>query len=85
MATKSNKTQMTIIDTAAATMLGVATKANDFALSTTEKVFTTSFTVAGKCIGMSSKVVKRGLQITDTQQDLFFDVLEGIKRKIVKK
>lgn len=83
MATK--KANKSIVETATLTMLGVATKANNMALNTTEKAFMTSFSIAEKCIGFSSNVVKRGLQISASQQDLVFDVLESVKKKIVRK
>jgi hypothetical protein len=83
MATK--KANKTLVETATSTVLGVATKANDFALNTTEKAFTKSFSGAEKCIGLSNKVVKRGLQISASQQDLVFDVLESVKKKVTRK
>jgi len=85
MATQTKKADFPLVQTATRTACKVATKANNLALNATEKAFTTSFTMAERCLGVSSKVVKRGLQITSTQQDMFFDVMEGIKRKIVKK
>lgn len=83
MATK--KANKTIVETATSTVLGVATRANNFALNTTEKAFMKSFSIAEKCIGLSGMVVKRGLQISAAQQDLVFDVLESAKKKIVRK
>ncbi|MGB6154236.1 MAG: hypothetical protein WBG48_19800 [Pricia sp.] len=83
MATKTVK--RTGIEKVAGSFLGLATKTNDFALNTTEKVFTTSFMVAGKCLDTTSKVVRKGLEISAIQQDLAFDVLKGVKKKIVKK
>ena len=82
MATK--KTKQTMIEKAAYKALGLATKANDFALSTTEKAFNTSFKVANKSLDITHNVVKKGLDISATQQDLVFDVLHGVKKRIVK-
>ncbi|WP_415375669.1 hypothetical protein [Patiriisocius sp. Uisw_017] len=83
MATK--KANTTIVETATSTLLGLATKANNFALNTTEKAFMTSFSMTEKCIGFSGKIIKRGLQISAAQQDLVFDLLEGLKKKVTRK
>ena len=85
MATKTQKTKRTLVEKTADNMLGMATMANDFALNTTEKAFDTSFKMANKSLDITSKVVKKGLDITATQQDLVFDVLTGLKKKIIKK
>lgn len=82
MATK--KTKQTLIEKATDKALGWATKANECALNTTEKVFDTSFKVANKSLDITHKVVKKGLDITSTQQDLVFDVLHGVKKRIAK-
>lgn len=84
MATKTQKTKRSLVEKTADNMLGVATMANDFALNTTEKVFDTSLIVANKSLDITSMVVKKGLDITSTQQDLVFDVLTGLKKKITK-
>ena len=60
MATKTKKIETTIIDTTANKALGFATKANDIALSTTEKVAMKSIGLTEKGIGLSSKIVKKG-------------------------
>ena len=81
MATKAKQTG---IEKATTNVLGLATKANNFALSTTEKAFDTSFNLAHKSLDITSKVVKKGLDITATQQDLVFDVLNRVKKKVIK-
>ncbi|WP_435624714.1 hypothetical protein [Flagellimonas sp.] len=81
MATKAKQTG---IEKATTKVLGLTTKANNFALSTTEKAFDTSFGLAHKSLDLTSKVIKKGLDITATQQDLVFDVLNGIKKRIIK-
>ncbi|GER60207.1 hypothetical protein [Patiriisocius marinus] len=83
MATK--KANKSIVETTTSTVLGIATKANNVALNTTEKAFTKSFSMAEKCIGFSSNIIKRSLQISASQQDLVFDVLESVKKKIIRK
>ncbi|MEO0573371.1 MAG: hypothetical protein AAF039_16835 [Bacteroidota bacterium] len=82
MATK--RTKQTLVEKVTNKALGLATKANDFALTTTEKAFNTSFIVANKSLDLTNKVIKKGLDITATQQDLVFDVLHGVKKRIVK-
>ncbi len=85
MATTTKRTRQTFIEKAAYGALGMATKANDFALKTTERAFTTSFKMTEKCIGVTSKIVKKGLEVSATQQEMTFDVLESIKKKVTKK
>ena len=80
----SKKTKETVIEKAANGALGLATKANDFALNTTEKAFDTSFKMAHKSLDITSKIVKKGLDITATQQDMVFDMLNGVKKRIIK-
>jgi len=84
MATKTKKKQTTIIDTTANKALGLATKANDLALSTTEKVAMKSISLTEKGIGLSSKIVKKGLKASAKNQEFVFDTLETVKGKAVK-
>ena len=84
MATKTKKTQKTIIDTTANKALELATKANDLALNTTEKVVTKSINLTEKGIGLSSKIVKKGLKASAKNQDLVFNTLETVKGKALK-
>ncbi|WP_179344191.1 hypothetical protein [Winogradskyella ursingii] len=84
MATKTKKTQSTIIDLTANKVLGLATKANDLALNTTEKVVIKSFSLTEKGMGISSKIVKKGLKASAKNQDLVFNALETVKGKAVK-
>lgn len=85
MSTKKNKNEIGMINTATNTAFTLVTKANGFALETTEKVFNTGFSVAEKCISLSGKIVNRGLKISAAQQDMVFNVLDSVKGKIVKK
>jgi len=80
----ATKKQTTIIDTTAKKVLGIATKANDLALSTTEKVFEKSFDLTEKGIGLSSKLVKKGIKASAKNQDIVFDTLDTVKGKAVK-
>lgn len=85
MATTNKKNNTTIIDLAASIAMATATKANNIALETTEKVFNKSFKMAEKCISFNGKILKKGLQFTAMQQEMTFNTLESLKKKIVKK
>lgn len=82
--TINTKNTQQIMMEKAAYMFGLAIKLNDFTLSTTEKAFDASFKLADKSLNITSKVLKKGMEIADTQQDFAFDVLNGIKNKIIK-
>jgi hypothetical protein len=84
MATKTKITPTTIIDTTAKKALGLATKANDLALSTTEKVAMKSISLSEKGLGLSSKIVKKGIKASAKNQDFVFDTLETLKGKVVR-
>ncbi|GGG37209.1 hypothetical protein [Bizionia arctica] len=84
MATKTKKTQTTLIDTTAKTVLGLATKANNLALNTTEKVALKSIDLTEKGLGFSSTVMKKGLKASAKNQDFVFNTLETVKGKVVK-
>ena len=84
MATKTKKTETTIIDTTANKALGLATKANDLALSATEKVAMKSIGLTEKGIELSSKIAKKGLKASAKNQDFIFDTLESVKGKAAK-
>lgn len=81
----ATKTKKSIIEKVVNKGLGLATKANNVALKTTEKAFMRSFEMSDKCLTITSKMIKRGLDITSSQQDLVFDVLESAKKKVIKK
>ena len=86
MATKkTKKVKATIIETTANKVLGFATMANEFALAKTERAVLNSFELTGKCVDFSGKVMKKGLQVSASQQDMVFDVLGSLKKKVVKK
>ena len=84
MATKTKKTKTKIIETTANKALGLATKANDLALSTTEKVAMKSISLTEKGIGLSSKVLKKGLKASAKNQEFVFNKLETVKGKAAK-
>jgi hypothetical protein len=84
MATTTKDTKSTIIDTTAKKAIGLATKVNDLALSTTEKVAMKSISLTEKGIGLTSKIVKKGLKASAKNQDLVFNTLETAKGKASK-
>ena len=84
MATKTKKAQSTIIETTANKALGLATKVNDLALNTTEKVVLKSIDFTENGIDLSSKIVKKGLKASAKKQDFVFNTLESVKGKAVK-
>ena len=80
----ATKTKKSIIDTTANKALGLAIKANDLALSTTEKVAMKSISLTEKGIGLSSKVLKKGLKASAKNQEFVFNTLETVKGKAAK-
>jgi len=62
----------------------LATKANDLALSATEKVAMKSIGLTEKGIELSSKIAKKGLKASAKNQDFIFDTLESVKGKAAK-
>ncbi len=80
----ATKKQTTIIDTTAKKVLGLATKANDLALNTTEKIALKSLDLTEKGLGLSSKILKKGLKASAKNQDMVFNTLEAVKGKAVK-
>lgn len=83
MTSGTKNTQQRMMEKAAY-LVGLSIKANDFALNTTEKVFDTTLKLADKSLDITSQVIKKGIDIADTQQDFAFDVLNGLKKKIIK-
>ena len=78
----ATKTKKSIIDTTANKALGLAIKANDLALSTTEKVAMKSISLTEKGIGLSSKVLKKGLKASAKNQEFVFNTLETVKERL---
>ncbi|MGK0412653.1 MAG: hypothetical protein ACJA1B_000852 [Polaribacter sp.] len=84
MATKTKKAEITIIDTTANKALGLATKANDLAFKTTEKVAMKSISLTEKGVRLSSKIIKKGLKASAKNQELVFNTLDTVKGKAAK-
>ncbi|MFT5849054.1 MAG: hypothetical protein ACJARX_001794 [Psychroserpens sp.] len=80
----ATKKQTTIIDTTANKALGLVTKANDIALSTTEKVAMKSISLTEKGLGLSTKIVKKGIKASAKNQDIVFNTLETVKGKVIQ-
>nr|WP_321243545.1 hypothetical protein [uncultured Psychroserpens sp.] len=81
MATKKHTT---IIDTTADKALGLVTKANELALNTTEKVAMKTISLSEKGLGLSAKVLKKGIKASAKNQELVFDTLNTVKGKAAK-
>ena len=79
MATKSKKTVKGTFNKTVNTVKEVAIKTNDFALKSTEEVVTEMIGAASKWQNVTSKAVKGGLKVVDTQQNMVFDTLETAK------
>ena len=79
--TKKIKAKVTtVLDTAKESM----TKANDYALNTTESVVTETITIAGQWQKVTEQALKGGVQLLDNQQKLILDTLELYKDQLVK-
>ena len=61
-----------------------ASKANEYALNTTEEVVTESIHIAGQWQKVTEKALKGSIQLLDNQQNLVFDALETYKNHFVK-
>ena len=70
----------TVLDTAKESI----TKANDYALDTTESVVTETITIAGQWQKVTEQALKGGVQLLDNQQKLILDTLELYKDQLVK-
>lgn len=60
-----------------------ATKANNFALNTTEEVVTETITIASQWQKVTEKALKGGVKLLDNQQNLILDTLETYKKHFV--
>jgi len=84
MATKSKKTVSKPFAKTVETVKSTATKANAFALKSTDEVVSEVLNVAGQWQGVTNKAVKGGLKLAATQQDIIFDTLEAAKGHAIK-
>ena len=82
---KINKVNFTKkVEKAIETVKTTATKANNYALNTTEEVVTETITIASQWQKVTEKALKGGVQLLDNQQNLIFDTLETYKKHFVK-
>ena len=81
---KINKVNLTQkVSSAIETVKTSATKANNYALNTTEKKFNETIAVASQWQKITEKALKGGVQLLDNQQNLIFDTLETYKKHFV--
>jgi hypothetical protein len=82
---KTNKVNFTEKANAAlATVKSTVKKANDYALNTTEEIFTESITVASQWQKVTDKALKGSVKLLENQQNLVFDALDTYKDHVVK-
>lgn len=62
----------------------MVTKANDYALNTTETVVTESLEITAQWQQVADKALKGGLKLAANQQDLVFDILTEMKGQAKK-
>ena len=60
------------------------TKANNYALSTTEEVVTDTITITNQWQKVTEKALKGSVNLLDNQQKLIFDSLETHKKHFLK-
>lgn len=60
------------------------TKANDYALNTTEEIVSETITIASQWQKVTEKALKESVQLLDNQQNLIFDTLEIYKNHFVE-
>lgn len=84
MATKNKKTVTKSFYKTIDTVKSTATKANEFALNSTNEVVSEAIKTVGQWQGVTAKAVKGGLKVAATQQDIMFDTLEAAKGHILK-
>ena len=86
MSTKKSKTiNLTEkVNKAIETVKTTATKANDYALYTTEDIVTETISIASQWQKVTEKALKGGVKLLENQQNLVFDTLEIYKNHFVK-
>ncbi len=84
MAATTDNAEKVTLEKAVDKMIDLASSTNKYLLDTTEQAIDASFNVAYKSLDVTSKIVKRGLEITATQQEFAFDMLNGLKKKVFK-
>ena len=80
----TNKKTITIEKAVSNAIYGANT-ANDYVLDTTEQVFDIAFNLTNKSLDTTSKILKRGFEISAAQQEFAFDLLNGLKKKVTRR
>lgn len=57
--------------------------ANGYALNTTEDVVSEGIIVAEQWQTVANKAIKNSLKLAETQQDIVFDALTGVKKHMI--
>ena len=85
MKTKNIDTQKITakVNKAVSTAKKSLTKANEFALHTTEEVVTETITIASEWQKVTEKALKGGVKLLENQQNLIFDTLESYKKHFI--
>ena len=71
-------------NTAVDTTKNSVKKVNEFALTTTDEVFTETFTIAEQWQKVAVKAIKEGFKLASTQQDIVFDGLDTFKAQLTQ-
>jgi len=80
MAIKNKK----IVTKTVETVKSTATKANAFALKSTEEVVSGAIQFTAQWQDVSKKAITGGLKLADAQQDILFNTLEAAKGHAIK-
>jgi len=56
---------------------------NGYALNTTEDVVSEGIVLAEQWQSVGNKAIKGGLKLAETQQDIVFDALTGVKKHMI--
>ena len=59
-------------------------KVNEFALKTTERTITETFSIISQWQNVTDKALKGSIKLIDNQQNIVFDALESYKKHFVK-
>lgn len=77
--------KITTIEKAMSDAIYCANTANEYVLDTTEQVFDIAFDLTNKSLDTTSRILKRGFEISAAQQEFAFDLLNGLKKKVIKR
>ena len=81
---KINKANLTKkVEKTIETVKTSATKANNYALKTTEETVNETIVIASQWQKVTEKALKGGVLLLDNQQNLIFDTLETYKKHFV--